>query len=515
MISIEKILTEAIDRTIAVISPERALRRHLHRELLNKRSNYLYAAAKTTRLTGAWSIANPDVNDVIGMSAPPVRSRVRQLVRDFPYFGRAVNNMVDYTVGQGIMFQSKVKNTAAKLDKKRIQDIEDAFKWWSDEADISGKLHFNEIVRLAKRQDVEAGEFIIAKVMTKAANRYLPLGLQIYEADWLSSAHDSYGSGIGISATDPAGKETRQGVEYEKLTGRVTGYWFQDPNYGSRDVYIPASQVIHGFDMLRPQQIRGISPLAPGVMVAHDLADYMDTEIDCAKLAAKYLAFVKMTDPTFRQNALLTSQTKEDGTTQQIENMENAIIEYLRPGEEIEIAKNERPGTTFSPFVRLILTMLSVTTGVPYELLSGDYQGLNFSTARIVRNDFQQQLRPISGRHIRQMCFPAMKEFMDTAVLTGKLSLPGYFQNPRRYWEGEWTPPGMEAVDPLRDAKSQIESISFGLKSPQEVARERGRDLEDVYNEISAAKDMAKDLGLTFIIPSTAEKNNPAAVIDQ
>jgi len=511
MTKAEDLLSSAIDRAIALISPKSALMRKMYRERLAGRTE-MYAAAQTTRLTGAWSIANPNVNDIIGLSSPAVRSRVRQLIRDFPYLARAANVMVDYTIGSGIMFQSKAKNASGKLDKKRIQLIEDSVRWWMDEADASGRLHFNEMMRLTKRQDLESGEFVIVKTYPKTPGKYIPFALQAYEADWLSGAHDSYGSGgIGMSA-GPGEKETRQGIEYEKMTGRVTGYWFMDPNYGGKEVYVPAEQVVHGFETLRPQQLRGISPFAPGVLIAHDLSDYMDSEIDAAKLAAKYMAFVKTPDPALRQQYLAVDGTSAAGLPQKIEEMENAIIEYLRPGEDIELSANNRPGTTFAPFVRFMLTMLSITTGAPYELISGDYQGLNFSTARIVRNDFSQQLRPIATRHIRQFAMPAVREAINLAVLTGKLTLPGYWQNPQRYLECEWQPPGMEAIDPLREAKSQIEAISYGLKSPQEVARERGKDLEDIYEEIKAAQELAKDMGLVFEAANKPVKNNPAAI---
>ncbi len=516
MTKLESFSASIIDRLQEFASHRSALARHRYLIGMNpqKRSE-MYAAAKTTRLTGAWSIANANVNDIIGLSNPAIRSRVRQLIRDFPYLARAANVMVDYSIGPGIMFQSKARGASGKPDKRRIQQIEDAVHWWMDEADAAGKLHFNEIMRLAKRQDLESGEFVIVKTYPKTANRFLPFALQVYEADWLTGAHDSYGAGgIGM-ASAPGDKETRQGIEYDKQTGRVTGYWFMDPYYGGKEVYVPADQVIHGFDTLRPQQLRGVSPFAPGVQVAHDLSDYMDAEIDTAKMAAKYLAFIKTPDPSFRQDALALNGTSASGATQKIEEMENAIIEYLRPGEEVDIAQHNRPGATFAPFVRLVLTMLSITTGAPYELISGDYQGLNFSTARIVRNDFSQQLRPVSVRHIRQFGMPALRTMLDVAVLSGKLTLPGYWQDPRRYQESEWQPPGMEAVDPLREAKSQIEAISYGLKSPQEVARERGRDLEDIYDEIKAAKEMATEMGLEFASAKTSVKSNPAAILQE
>jgi len=513
MTRVEQIIANGIDRALAIISPRRALVRRLDRERLNhlKGRAEMYAAAKTTRLTGSWSIGNSNINDIIGASAPALRSRTRQLIRDFPYLARAVRVMVDYSIGTGIFFQSKVESTSGKRDKTRIAKIEDAVKWWMDEADASGKLHYYEMMRLAKRQDLEGGEFVIVKTYPQEPNRYIPYALQMYEADWLSGARDNYRTGgIDINA-NPADTETRQGIEYYRLTGRVKGFWFQDPNYGGTEVYIPAERVVHGFEMLRPMQLRGVSPFVPGILIANDLNAYLDAEIDGAKLAAKWLAFVKTGNSEMRQAGLPT-QLGTNGVTQKIEELENGIIEYLRDNEDVVLSSSNRPGTTFQPFVRLILTMLSITTGAPYELVSGDYQGLNFSTARIVRNDFSQQLRPISIRHIRQFAMPTVTTAIDLAVLSGKLTLPGYWQNPRRYWESEWQPPGMDAVDPLREAKGQIEAISGGLKSPQEVARERGRDLEDIYKEILAAEELAKEMGLSFVSANRPEKNNPAAI---
>jgi len=510
----ESLISNAIDRVIAIFAPRSALIRRMHRDRLSERTE-MYTAAKTTRLTGAWTITNQSVNDIIGASSPFLRARIRQLMRDFPHLARAANIIVDYSIGPGILFQSKVKDDEGNPDRKTAQKIEDAVKWWMDEADISGKLHYCELMRLAKLQDLESGEFLLVDTFSKDPNRHLPYALQIYEVDWLSGTHDNYGAGgIGISA-ESGERETRQGVEYEKLTGRVTGYWFRDPYYGGKEVYIPADRVHHGFETRRPQQLRGVSPFVPGILLAHDLHEYINAEIDGANMAAKYLALVETPDPMLRQGVLASNDKNDKDNPKKIEVLENAIIEYLRPGEKINFAQHNRPGQTFTPFVRLILTMLSVATGAPYELISGDYQGLNFSTARIVRNDFSQQLRPIAVRHIRQFGLPTIRKAIEAAVLSGKLSLPGYWRNRRRYEESEWQPPGMEAVDPLREAKSQIEAIEYGLKSPQEVARERGRDLEDIYNEIKSAQDLAREKGLVFERANMPEKSNPAAVMEE
>lgn len=512
--TLSRFVADVIDRLSELASRRSALARHRYLLGRQKTRSEMYAAAKTNRMTGSWTVANPSVNDIIGLSSPTVRARVRQLMRDFPYFSRAANVIVDFSIGTGIVFQSKVKSASGKYDAKRAQQIEDAVKWWMDEADASGKLHFYEMMRLTKRQDLESGEFVAVRTYPKDGGRHLPYAIQIYEADWLTGAHDSYGSGGGLSA-QPGEKEVRQGIEYEKLTGRVTGYWFQDPYYGGKDVYVPAAQVLHGFDMLRPQQLRGISPFVPGVLIAQSLAEYMESEIDAAKMAAKWLALVTRDNPAQFQALTAVNTLQPDGTTKKIEELENCIIEYLRPGEKVEFSSANRPGTSFSPFVRLILTMLSITTGAPYELVAGDYQGLNFSTARIGRSDFAQQLRPITLRHVRQFEMPAIRTAIDMAVLSGRLQLPGYWQNRLRYQEAEFQPPGMDAVDPLREAKAQIEAVEYALKSPQEIARERGRNLEDIYNEIAAAREMREQKGIVATKADLPEKSNPAAITEE
>lgn len=470
-----------------------------------KARSALYAGASTTRLTGDWTPIDSNVNDIIAASSPAIRSRVRQLVRDFPYFARAVNMIVDYTVGAGIQLQSRVMvPDGAKLDTRTIQRIEDAFAFWADDADLSGRLSFYEIMRLAKRQDVEPGEFLIQKLRIKRPGKFLPFCLRMIEPDWLTSDHDTAG------VNQKTGVLIYQGIEYDAATGQRIAYHMTDPDGWGKVIRVPESDIIHGFDTLRPGQLRGVSPFAPGLLLANDLHAIIDAEIDASKMASKWLALVTTENPMGRQVGVGVST---DANGQRIEELENAIIEYLRPGEKIELASNPRPGSNFGPFVRLILTMLSVVSGVPYEMLSGDYKGMNYSTGKMVRNDFAQQLRPIIQRHIRQFCTPIARAFLDEAVLFGKLSLPGYWQNPWPYWRFDWQPPGMESIDPLRETKARVDEIKMRLRSPQEIIQSRGRDPEAVVAEIAEFKRLCESHGLTMEETiSTAVANNPAAV---
>lgn len=480
-----------------------------------------YAAAKVTRLTGDWLPANQDVNTVIRTSSPVLRARIRQLVRDFAYFARAVKIRADFTVGSGINFQSRVINpdwkpgskTEKKFDRAVCQRIEDAVSWWMEEADASGRLHFGELERLANMQDSEAGEYLFVKTILKDKSRYIPYTLLAYEADWLTSNY----------AQVARGNETDQGVEYDPLTGRVAAYHFAVPSgFGpfnvaasSRSVRIPAEQVIHGFDVKRPGQLRGVSAFVTAVLLAHDLNDYMDATIDTAKLAARYLAIVETSDAArFQRSRTVDGEGGDSG--KKIEHLENAIIEYLRPGEKINFAKSDPTGQTFDPFTRFVLHMFAIGTDTPYSLLTGNYGEYAYTSLRGERQDMFRSMEPQQTRHIRHLTAPAVRDAIDWAVLSGRLSIPGYWQNQRNYWRGVFIPPGGEPIDPLRESKANRDDMAAGLRSPQEIVMRRGRDLEEVLDELAEAREMCEERGLDFAAmvmgADTALANNPAAL---
>ena len=97
-----------------------------------------------------------------------------------------------------------------------------------------------------------------------------------------------------------------------------------------------------------------------------------------------------------------------------------------------------------------------------------------------------------------QLCRQVWARWMDTAVLAGALDLPDYDQRRREYLACGWLPPKWDWVDPLKDARAEIEQIDAGLKSRTQALAERGYDAEQVDAEIAADKAREKSLGLSF-----------------
>lgn len=492
-------LGNAIDSLIGIFSPKAQFKRKAYRN-----ASKSYVAAKTFRQAGDWSPAWQSVNDLLADANTTVRNRVRDLVRNFPPFKRSVDIIVDYVVGPEITYYPRVRKIDGSLNEKLNRKINDAWDYFSEEADYSGKQHLSELMRLAKRQECECGEFILVRRQITNGNRFIPLAYQIYEPDWLTD----------FNVTGWKNNPVSMGIEHNETSGQVIAYHFTDPDSYGKSIRILADQVIHGYELKRPTQLRGVSELVTAVMLAHDLSDYMDAEIDAAKIASRYLAFVTSSDiPSFQSGRTTDPETATD-TVSKIEEIESALIEYLNPGETVEIAKHDRGGSQFEAFVKFVIRLISVAINVPYEILSGDYTDLNYTTIRAMRNDMQKHFLPMQKRQVNHFCEPIKKDFLESCVMAGRLKLPNFIFDPWFYYKCYWQPPGLEAIDPLKEGKADIDRIDNLLMSPQEVANRRGRNYEEILEEIAEAKRMQEEKKLTAKSTSTSTANNPAALMD-
>ena len=318
----------AIDRAYGIFNPARELERMAAREKVDGLKR-MYAAARPTKDAGGWIPLDADANSEIRFSSRLVRARIRQLVRDFPYFVRAVDMSCALVVGSGIRLQVRMYDDKGRVDRARNQKIEEAWLKWAEHADTTGRLSFSDLQTIAERQRLECGEYLFIKRYPKGKLRLQPI-----EPDRLTS----------FGATPEKNNDVEQGIEFDPVTGTPRYYWFDDDacpgglvglkgTFRRKAVRVPAAQVIHGYQHLRPGQMRGISPLVACVMIAGDLAELLQSELDATRIQSKYLGFVTGTTIAGYPG---TGESRPQ--KRHVEYLENATLEYLRQGEQVTLA---------------------------------------------------------------------------------------------------------------------------------------------------------------------------------
>jgi lambda family phage portal protein len=174
-------------------------------------------------------------------------------------------------------------------------------------------------------------------------------------------------------------------------------------------------------------------------------------------------------------------------------------VVMLEPGEEIQTSAPADVGGSYEAFQYRTLLQISAALGVPYAYLSNDMLKANYSNSRLALLEFRRRVE--AWQHsvmVFQLCRAVWRRWMDVAVISGALDIPDYETGRGEYLACSWLPPRWEWVDPLKDARAEIEQIEAGLKSRSQAIAERGFDAEQVDAEIAADKEREQRLGLMF-----------------
>ncbi|MFD2030614.1 phage portal protein [Ancylobacter dichloromethanicus] len=179
--------------------------------------------------------------------------------------------------------------------------------------------------------------------------------------------------------------------------------------------------------------------------------------------------------------------------------LEPGTLKVLAPGQDVSFSDPAEIGQEAIEFMKVTAREIAAGLGIPYEQLTGDLSGVNYSSIRAGLVDFRRRVEALQyGVLVFQMCRPTWRRFVTAEVLAGRLSAPGFFTDPAPYLAAKWITPKREWVDPKKDVEAEISAIGAGLMSRREAVAARGTDIEALDAEIASDKARAEGLGLTF-----------------
>lgn len=461
-----------------------------------------YEGAAMQRRLRAWQATSDHVNALLRASGPTLIARSRFVARNNPLAFAARESWVAMTVGTGIVPRSKI---ADKAQKKALQEI-----WldWTDEADADGATDYYGLQAMAAGAMFEAGEcFIRFRPRRLEDGLSVPLQLQLLEAEQLP---------LDKNETLSNGNVVRCGIEFNRIGRRVAYHFYRDHpgdatlpgNSRGQFTRVPASDVLHLFDPLRPGQIRGQPRLAAALVRLFLLDQYEDAELERMKTSALFSAFIKVQGPTDTPSPL--SDAKVTDAIADV-TMEPGGMTRLFPGEEMEFSDPPDVGSNYDTFLYRGQLNATAAMGVLYASATGDYRRVNYSSQRAAVLDIKRRVeRWVWGTIVFQMCRPVWRRFVPDAVLAGAVALPGFARAPAPFLKAQHILPRWEWVDPLKDGLAERLQVRAGFKSRTQVVAERGDDIEETDAQIAQDNARADEHGL--ILDSDARRVTSAGV---
>lgn len=510
-----------IDRVVRYFSPVTGARRFQARAMTALAGGYV-AGSRSRRSMSRWNPRGGDADGDILLDLPTMRDRSRDLVRNAPLATGALNTVCTNVVGAGLKLQAGLDYTALGISEEAADEweatTEREFRLWanSKDCDIERGSNFHELQDLAFRSTFENGDSfaILPHVMRKTS----PFGLkiQLIEADRVCNENNKrdtsrisggveknkYGAPLAyfILSSHPGSIKTGTKKKWRRLRafGAQTG----------RRI------VVHLLQKKRIGQTRGVPYFAPVMETLKQLDRYTDAEVMAAVVSGMFTVFLKTEgDP----ESLLKDihDTDMSGTSAMAADNElalgNGSVVGLAPGEDISTAAPGRPNTAFDPFMLAILRQVGVALELPFEVLNKHFTA-SYSAARAAMLEAWKFYISRRTWLARNFCQPVYEAWMDEAVAIGRVSAPGYFQDPlirALYLSAQWIGPGKGMINEKVEIDAAKKRVDMGVTTlTEETASLNGGDWEDKHRRAVKETKMRLKDGLARKDPEKYEQAN-------
>lgn len=456
-----------------------------------------FEGAGSGRRLGTWGRSSAGPNTALYGSLSSLRSRSRELTRNNPLAENGVESWVANLIGTGITPRWQIDPALGRSElKERTHEL---WAEWADESDADGVCDFYGLQAMVARAMVESGE-VLVRIRARRLEDDLPvpMQLQVIECDHLDESY---------STVSPNGNEIRMGIEFDRM-GRRVAYWVFRSHPGesflldqgsSERIRIPASEMLHIFRPLRPGQARGKPWLTSVILRLHELDQYEDAELVRKKTAAMFGGFIIESVSDTMDQPFLGRIGETDENENPVVHLEPGTFPTLPQGMDVKFSTPADVGGSYQVWIKQNLREIAAGLGITYEQLTGDLEGVNYSSIRAGLLEFRRRCEMLQWHTIIfQFCRPVARRWMDLAVASGALAIPAYARDRRRYMKIDWRPQGWPWVDPEKDLKAAQLAVRSGFTSRSAVIAEQGYDAETVDRQIKEDADRADALGLVF-----------------
>lgn len=496
-----------LDRLISAVAPRYALKRYAARLSFEAASGYNAARRDRPAMRNVVALPQTADQDVLP-NLDDMRAVSRDMVRNEPLAGGAVNTVVTNVVGTGLRLSAQVDRRTLQevvgIDAAAAQTFEAAAeREWRlfcrrEFCDVTAEQNFDDMQELAFRSVLESGDVLIH--LAQATSGPFDFGVQLIEADRVRNPRlmqDSETLAAGVERNAVGRSLAYHVADLHRITGlekavRRIPAWADD---GTPRAWL----LMH---RRRIAQTRGVPYLAPVVTVLKDLSRYAEAELTAAVMNA-CLAVVSQSAAGFSP---LATEAAANGATNTGDLQRigltfepGMVIEGLKTGETIQGMPVERPASGFDPFVLAFSRQIGVALELPFELLVKHFTA-SYSAARAALLQAWLFFRARRRWLANSMCQPIYEAVLASAIQRGRLDAPGFMESPivRMAWCGsQWTGPSPGQIDPLKEVNAAEKRIGLKLSSrTRETAELTGDDWESVVAEIATENTMMTALGL-------------------
>ena len=484
------------------------------------------AARRNQRQFAGWTTRLGQVDREHLGDRPAIVGRARELVRNNPIISGGMDRRAEAVVGSRIRLQAMPDWEAMGRDWKWAgpwaRNVESQFRVWGLDSrrlcDAERTQTLGQMIDTAYRHWWTDGEAMAYIEMRDRGSAYQTC-VRLIDPDRL-------GNPIGKQDEEKLanGNQIIGGVEIDP-SGAPVAYHVRKNHPDAREalsvddtVRIPREdadarpRLIHAFRRKRAQQRRGVSRLVASMRTIKTLQRYDEAELELAILRALRAPYLRTKLGTDEARDLVSEAPDahgyragyaEDWLAFREENplmIEGVGFTTLLPEEEIGFAEANGPPAHYADFRQQGLRSIATDFGLSEQQLIGNWDEINFSSARTLLNEIWRGLLDDRWQFTQMFCTPIYSAWLQEAVAIGKVKLPGgpaaFFRYRAELTMAQWLGPGRGVIDPKKESDGNDGDLSARRSSLTVQMNERGLDVRDTFMDLAREAEMRAEFGL-------------------
>jgi lambda family phage portal protein len=474
-----------LDRAISYFNPKASLERNQARFLSSMIGEQGYDIPSSGRRYMRGINVSPNSPDADYLEKQEsVVALSRDLYMNTPLATSAIRRTRTNVIGSGLKLQSQINFEFLGLTKEEARvwgaNTEEEFNLWanSKSCDITEHQNFYELQDLMFNTVLTSGDIFVTYPYIESVDTPYKTKIRVIEGDLCKTPIDKEWK-----------NQVKNGIHFDN-NGKPKNYYFSNlysgENFGLNIVekftQIPAydkfgrKQVFHLFFKERPGQSRGVPFLAPIVNMLKQHSKLLESELTAHVVNSFFTVFIRTSkgyngglENSFgsdNSSFIKGAQNTSDDVKYQYEMGSGNIIE-LDDDKDVTLADPRKVSNSFHEFVNLFAKQIGSAVDLPIEQLLMNFSS-SYSASRGALLEAWKSARTKRSWASSNFCQISYEKWLEEAVSIGRISAPGFFEDPviRKAWsKAVWGGMGNGQLDPIKETKASILKINNSLSN--------------------------------------------------
>ena len=492
-------------------------------------------ASRTKNTIKTYTPTHYSSKEDIDRNLKTLRDRAHDLAINSPVGSAAINTEATNVIGAGLKLFPRVNHNVLGLTPEKAREwsrqVKQEFELWANSAlacDFLRRNNFAELQRIAfMSYRVDGDCFCLFRRRVPTSFNPYSLRLQLIDAQRVSNpiaGNASFGALSEVEMKSVKGNNRIvNGIEVDS-EGTQVAIWISNRIWNEPTTLNPELKwqrvrwygrdtgernLLHICADVRPDQFRGVPMLAPVIEALKQISRYADAELTSAIIKSFFSIFFVQPLKNMDFNQIVArSKDGDKDSDEPIVNVNEyklgpATMAALPRGVDVKAVDASNAQSTFELFVSSFLKQIGAGIGIPYEVLVKNFTA-SYSASRAALLQAADEFRQRKEFFINDFCRPIYEQWLAEAVAVGRISAPGFFDDPikRAAWsQSDWFGEQSHFLDPVKETQAMILRLQSGLSTyRKEISEATGQDFDEII------ETLAQERALINALPPTQEQ---------